>query len=734
MSAECSVDLETMQSTIRAAIAQNNGPRDVAAVLRIIGRDVSFFPSLVRKITNMLGEYRKVVGKDSSVARNDLSKACFELNKCPHNLGAISNLLHRVLLNSAPDEVYMPSAYRLRAVVIAQHAKDKDNLYESVEFADMLDRSDETLVKDFGLGERALANFNAILSQVRGYGPSAPSLDDESLYVSLSIKLRESAERGQHYVAQTNIDAEEVIFREKLFAAAVHPERVLFVCGGCYTSRSLPMLFPCDKCRHAAFCTLPCKAKACEPGGVHARQCGTKLVFAEFCPPEDVKYAMLVYNVLSRFDPDIFVSGELNRMAPCTAAQHLINQRHPVFFKEAEVRRQKGLASYILSMATFKGYVNENDFVDNLTASIGAALLWLIQHKKADTFNAKRTQQLINICYGQMLRVGVNTFALANNDRESAGPCLVLFGSRFNHACSSNATWTTKNGLFTFTAIKPIAPGEEVTVNYIGRQTFADNFEARQLTLFNAYDFLCDCSACKVDLFSGDRALLACRNCGGPVYFFATNNINNKLTGIDRCRQCGREYYKEHYLQVQQMLDDLRKQRSIESPASSSNLPVIEDMFGRVSNMMHQSCYAYLLFLVNMGEFFATYRSSAKHFVDVARRAVAIIPLTIQHVPDPYVPNNLAIPVAAMQNVYGKQSKATIKHYQFWLRTTKALSEKQCLPDELRAAACQVFSAFTRTFADFINYLTGPQFNDMDEFEKADLKKTYAELKEECNF
>ncbi|KAF9443973.1 SET domain-containing protein [Macrolepiota fuliginosa MF-IS2] len=72
---------------------------------------------------------------------------------------------------------------------------------------------------------------------------------------------------------------------------------------------------------------------------------------------------------------------------------------------------------------------------------------------------------------------------------------LFLLLSRCNHSCNPNAAWSWDSSTLTLslTALRPISPGDEVTISYIPP---SPDHTMRQRVLQNAYGFDCTCEAC----------------------------------------------------------------------------------------------------------------------------------------------------------------------------------------------------------------------------------------------
>mmetsp|Transcript_14331 Transcript_14331/g.31701 ORF Transcript_14331/g.31701 Transcript_14331/m.31701 type:complete len:444 (-) Transcript_14331:11-1342(-) len=73
--------------------------------------------------------------------------------------------------------------------------------------------------------------------------------------------------------------------------------------------------------------------------------------------------------------------------------------------------------------------------------------------------------------------------------------------SRFNHSCVPNAEylWVEGQKVEEIRAVRDIAAGEEICVNYIG-DTIREPFEARRAQIASAFRFDCCCEACRFSI------------------------------------------------------------------------------------------------------------------------------------------------------------------------------------------------------------------------------------------
>eukprot|EP00928_Gymnodinium_smaydae_P021349 TRINITY_DN18318_c0_g1_i1.p1 TRINITY_DN18318_c0_g1~~TRINITY_DN18318_c0_g1_i1.p1 ORF type:complete len:439 (+),score=91.48 TRINITY_DN18318_c0_g1_i1:61-1317(+) len=118
----------------------------------------------------------------------------------------------------------------------------------------------------------------------------------------------------------------------------------------------------------------------------------------------------------------------------------------------------------------------------------------------------------------------VATNVLPKGPRDDGGVLCVL-ASRFNHSCRPNAEylWVASSGVEEIHAVRPIAPGEEICVNYIGDAVRLPTAE-RRARLGHELRFECRCSLCaapeserevsdqrRARLGALDKAILGCQ-------------------------------------------------------------------------------------------------------------------------------------------------------------------------------------------------------------------------------
>lgn len=101
-------------------------------------------------------------------------------------------------------------------------------------------------------------------------------------------------------------------------------------------------------------------------------------------------------------------------------------------------------------------------------------------------------------------------------------------GSKIEHSCLPNTTYSSASGFLTCKAIRPVAEGDRVSISYLG-EVFAQPRDARRAKLLGERHFACECSRCQaVD----ECRPLPCPNCRcvGPSFQLGD--------GTWRCLRC----------------------------------------------------------------------------------------------------------------------------------------------------------------------------------------------------
>lgn len=701
------VNPETLRTAINNAIAENQNRLNVLEVMEVLDDDGSLLNFLIQKMTVLRKDFKKGSRKSSSMAKGCLVDACLQLNLPRADRIRMFEDLKMALLNAPPGASYLPSVYRLQAITIDKLFDGEVNVGAYIRYADVLDprRKDDILCKDFQLEREELRKVAKELDRLRDRNPpSSWRRKAADFFIHPSLELRVSEERGRHYVATEDLSAGELLITEKLFAASIPSRKAFNACSGCFSSNTQPVYFPCDTCCETVFCSLECKAKACSPDGGHARECGIKDIFNQFMGVKDHGHHHLNYILLSRFDPNVFIGGQLDQVKPYHPLEYAADQQSPPADDAEQETRKLRLIKYIVSMATFPGEVKKNEFINNLIPSIGSALLWLIEHEQERKFSRAQTLQLINVCFEGVLRLKVNCFGLANNNRVFLNSTLVLFASMINHNCDENTSWEDSNGIFRFFTTKNVRQGEEILINYLGYLGDEDNFANRQMLLKHTYDILCNCRSCQVDLLATNKPFLACSACGGQACF-----VTAKEPACNRCFQCGQTYSPEEITTFDNSAKSLSEQCTRHVQLSNiENIGEAVQMYSVLSGEIYTEGIGYQHLLYVIGAAWALDPQLEQLLVRLLAREVARV--TPRSLNEPAAQGDAK--VMAFKRVYKERFSREVSKLCFWLNVLeKACNSKELAPEPRNMAKRTLLELYER-FLEFADFILASNFGD----------------------
>lgn len=92
-----------------------------------------------------------------------------------------------------------------------------------------------------------------------------------------------------------------------------------------------------------------------------------------------------------------------------------------------------------------------------------------------------------------LAQIGCNAFTITDGDAEVLGVGLFLGAVSANHSCDPNCHQIFEGPNIRLRALRPIAPGEELTIGYID---ISNTRKLRQEALLEGYGFECACSRC----------------------------------------------------------------------------------------------------------------------------------------------------------------------------------------------------------------------------------------------
>ncbi|EEY58766.1 uncharacterized protein PITG_10898 [Phytophthora infestans T30-4] len=161
-----------------------------------------------------------------------------------------------------------------------------------------------------------------------------------------------------------------------------------------------------------------------------------------------------------------------------------------------------------------------------------------LRRQLPDIFPAGFTDQQMATLIGVL---NTNSHELEN----LGGSGLFLSACRMEHNCKPNCSFTTFDSTLWMTAIRPIAPGDALSIDY-GNFFYRPTPE-RQECLLESYGFICTCEAC-VSLPDPTRAVRCLsRNCPQGVMLPCPARTNTASSSIQpkkmqfewRCQTCG---------------------------------------------------------------------------------------------------------------------------------------------------------------------------------------------------
>ncbi|CAB4475888.1 unnamed protein product [Rhizophagus irregularis] len=144
-------------------------------------------------------------------------------------------------------------------------------------------------------------------------------------------------------------------------------------------------------------------------------------------------------------------------------------------------------------------------------------------------------------------------FTLNSHSFDFDGSAIFVFGSKMNHSCEANTFYQSIDGLGVHTAVKRISKGEQITTDYLGKDSILSR-GARHRILQRAKLFTCECPRCteRMDVSRG----LPCPNCntcknhrrmnGGYIYRYPILSTNeNKASTAQNywlCDMCNSRF------------------------------------------------------------------------------------------------------------------------------------------------------------------------------------------------
>ncbi|XP_078669495.1 protein-lysine N-methyltransferase SMYD4-like [Branchiostoma floridae x Branchiostoma belcheri] len=384
--------------------------------------------------------------------------------------------------------------------------------------------------------ETSTVSITNIPSVSYGTNNTFPSL-------STAVEIRQNEQRGRHAVAAQDIHVGDVLIVEKPYGSVVLPEQSDTHCD--YCCRRVSVSLPCHQCSTARYCSRECGDLAwaqyhrveCQYLGlIHSAGVGgmghlalrlvnktgfrflqdfnkaleEKTVRKENEAEKDAQERKSESNADLQYEDFPGLNAEGVYTNDYNSVYHLEN--HSAERKPSDLFRRTVMAVFLLRILQNGGFfqvpgeeVSEEDQL--LVAS------HLLRHLQMIPCNAHEVSEF--------------EFYRGDPDRcrylevASALHCTML--GMFNHSCDPVINRNFYGDVLVARAIKPVAKGEEITLNYSVLYTTQSRME-RQYKLAGQYFFKCSCQPCAENW---------------PLFYDMVQDLQrrNKLPKL-KCRQC----------------------------------------------------------------------------------------------------------------------------------------------------------------------------------------------------
>ncbi|KAI9911303.1 hypothetical protein PsorP6_009600 [Peronosclerospora sorghi] len=305
------------------------------------------------------------------------------------------------------------------------------------------------------------------------------------------VRVAQDPVKGNVVVSERAFKPGQVIFSEEAFVAASWSTEV---CGGCEELRSLVVSTGSDESVHGCYCERTGAPKAMYPSRLQDnvdRRHVVVSIMKTIDGIDEVDRARCILKCLALYERDANALADVmgltctNKQRACDAAAQLRRQVPDVF--------PAGFSDD--EMATLIGVLNTN------------------------------SHELENL----------------------GGSGLFLSACRLEHSCIPNCSFTTFGSTLWVTAIRPVAPGTALSIDY-GNFFYRPTPE-RQEALLESYGFVCTCESC-VSMPDPTRAA-CCQSSSCPQgsmlpYPLTRSTVENNSTEPSplrfewRCQTCGK--------------------------------------------------------------------------------------------------------------------------------------------------------------------------------------------------
>ncbi|XP_068236219.1 SET and MYND domain-containing protein 4-like [Palaemon carinicauda] len=323
--------------------------------------------------------------------------------------------------------------------------------------------------------------------------------EPHSKFPSLSsgVKVVSTPEQGRHLIAERDIYPGEVIGVERSPCSSLDLANLSSYCSTCLVKSPAPI--PCPDCTMVVFCSEDCRKKALSSD--HWLEC--RLL------PSLIGLGMHPLFTLSIKTLQHYSCQQLK------AVVHKIHEETSNSQYGIRDLSEKGTSDFHLlrsidHMVSNKELRPSGDlYVKCFLSFILTKLLKQSQRFFVDSFGNPVTPTVDDYLFtgelvlSTLMKISCNGFKLLeikcnNEEMEKVDIGSGIFPSLclFNHSCHSNCEPYVFGRTQVVRASRPISSGSEVTVSYI-RGFYVKSKEERQKSLWNVYQFMCNCQACE---------------------------------------------------------------------------------------------------------------------------------------------------------------------------------------------------------------------------------------------
>ncbi|XP_039285640.1 SET and MYND domain-containing protein 4 isoform X2 [Nilaparvata lugens] len=440
-----------------------------------------------------------LANRSAALFRLQLFKECLQDVDLALKNGYPKNLRHKLLLRKG--KLLLTWKKCKQALDVFKEAekcwppKEKKN---SVIFDDLI-KSKEIAREGIAFNLQNLSSDDEIVEPF----PTVRKGESTTLkHMSAALDLKVTEEKGRHIVANTDINAGDILFVEKPYAFVVLP--IAYdtnghnFCHNCCTDVFAPI--PCQSCVTAMYCSEACCKAAWDR--FHRWECGG----LDFFHLVGIAHLGLRVTLISNCEESAAAGPGPGSGTDYEMVKSLVSHIHEMDRKDLY---QYALTASLLALfLQQKGYYSATKH--EMTAVGGQIMLHICQLTCNGHAITKFVQQTME--YEGMPGMEVSA-------GERAATAIYPSASMMNHSCQPNIINSFYNEHLVVRAMCNIPRGSEV-LNCYGPHYLRMNAKERRKCLREQYYFECECQHCrdgvKAEALATFTALL-CAKCAGPL-------------------------------------------------------------------------------------------------------------------------------------------------------------------------------------------------------------------------